>query len=135
MCLIINNIAATTSTTTIVRTTIASTTITLTNTTMKLQLQLPLYYYYNIIPSLLYFHFIIYFIFLAFPESLSTHTTIHHLSQLPEIIPVPLTEFLFFVLAAHLSEVTTVLDQLPDCLLGDCSIYHINLPQLSAVRC
>ena len=35
----------------------------------------------------------------------------------------------------QLSEVATVLGQMPDCLLGDCDKGYIYLPQLSAVRC
>ena len=35
----------------------------------------------------------------------------------------------------QLSEAATVLGQLPDCLLGDCSTGYVYLPQLSAVRC
>ena len=43
--------------------------------------------------------------------------------------------FLFIYTYLQLSEVATVLGQLPDCLLGECDIRYIYLPQMSAVRC
>ena len=35
----------------------------------------------------------------------------------------------------QISETATVLGQLPYCLLGECSIWYMYLPQLSAVHC